>query len=375
MNQIFLGISRHAGLVLVAAVMFTAPARAAITVGSWDEIFSGIDHATGYADSAEPRLQKVNCLRIDLSSNIEFFATPHNGSDETMTEKTGDFLMSNDLQVAINANFFSPWSSSWEYSYETNPLGAVVSQGNVVSPSQSAYEELKISQTNTAWFNTSPPASLDDAWTAVAGHPVLVLDGVVQPSAGGDAHPRTAVGISQNDRYLYMMTIDGRQTGVSEGATYKETADWLVRFGSYNGLNLDGGGSTTMAMDDGQGGYDLLNVPVGRNSIPGAERWNGSNIGVRVVPIAGDANLDGMVNVSDATILAANWQRMGDATWSDGDFNGDGNVNDFDATVMATNWQAGVSATATVPEPSVLVILACAGFCLLACRRGACKMD
>ncbi len=98
-----------------------------------------------------------------------------------------------------------------------------------------------------------------------------------QPST--TVHPRTAVGISENERYLYMMTIDGRRTGHSDGADYKDTGDWLVRFGSYNGLNLDGGGSTTMVMDDGLGGYDLLNVPSGSK-----ERWNGSNIGVRVIP-------------------------------------------------------------------------------------------
>ena len=117
----------------------------------------------------------------------------------------------------------------------------------------------------------------------VAGNLMVLVNGVATQSAGvGNAHPRTAVGISEDDRYLYMMTIDGRQSGVSEGADYKETADWLVRFGAYDGLNLDGGGSTTMAMDDGVGGYRLLNVP------SSAERWVGSSIGVRVVPEPGE---------------------------------------------------------------------------------------
>ena len=70
--------------------------------------------------------------------------------------------------------------------------------------------------------------------------------------------------------------------------------------------------------------------------------------------IAGDANLDGQVDAADATILAANWQTLAGATWAMGDFNGDERVDDADATLLATNWQAGVSAAASVPEPSTL---------------------
>ena len=280
-----LGITWRWALVMVAMVMFVAPAPAGITVGSWGELFLGIDHATGYADGqgGDP-LQKVNCLRIDLSANLEFYVTPQSGSNETTTQKTGDFLTENNLQVAINSHFFDPFNPSG-FSYETGLLGAVVSRGNVVSPSQSGYEELLISQNNTAWFDTTPSNSFTGVWTAVAGNTMLLVNGVAQHAAGGAAHPRTAVGISEDDRYLYMMAIDGRQTGVSEGSTHRQTADWLGRFGAHDGLNLDGGGSTTMAKDDGQGGYDLLNVPVGgRTGAPGSKRWNGSNIGVHVVP-------------------------------------------------------------------------------------------
>jgi hypothetical protein len=269
------GIVWRAALVLVVAVVFATPARAAITVGPWGKIFSGIDHATGYADSAEPRLQKVNCLRIDLNNPyLEFYATPHSGSLETITQRTSDFLTSNGLQVAINAHFFGPMGSS----IETNLDGAAVSQGNVVSPSASSCYELLISPDNHAWIDTTPSNSFNGVWTAVAGNAMVVSHGEVHQGPGSAA-PRTAVGISQDDRYLYMMTIDGRQSGVSDGADYKETGEWLMRFGAYLGVNLDGGGSSTMVMDDGQGGYDLLNVP---SSNP--LRYNGSSIGVRVVP-------------------------------------------------------------------------------------------
>jgi hypothetical protein len=72
-------------------------------------------------------------------------------------------------------------------------------------------------------------------------------------------------------------------------------------------------------------------------------------------PLPGDANDDGQVDASDATILAGNWQ-ANNATWEMGDFNDDGNINASDATILAGNWQAGTNSTA-VPEPSSMALL------------------
>ena len=69
-----------------------------------------------------------------------------------------------------------------------------------------------------------------------------------------------------------------------------------------------------------------------------------------------------MVDGSDVTILAGNWQiGVGDgqtANWSMGDFNGDGQVDGSDVTILAGNWQCGVSTVATtVPESPSLALL------------------
>ena len=62
--------------------------------------------------------------------------------------------------------------------------------------------------------------------------------------------------------------------------------------------------------------------------------------------LPGDANLDGKVDGSDVTILAANWQtgvlNTQYATWSMGDFNGDGRVDGSDVTILAGNWQCTI---------------------------------
>jgi hypothetical protein len=86
----------------------------------------------------------------------------------------------------------------------------------------------------------------------------------------------------------------------------------------------------------------------------------------KYIGIPGDANQDGKVDASDATILAGNWQAW-PATWEMGDFNGDGKVNASDATILAGNWQYDATATA-VPEPGVWFLLLG-----LLCFRVACK--
>jgi hypothetical protein len=60
--------------------------------------------------------------------------------------------------------------------------------------------------------------------------------------------PRTMAGIDVHGR-LYLVTVDGRQTGGSEGFTLQEAAAFMQSLGAVQALNLDGGGSTTMAVD------------------------------------------------------------------------------------------------------------------------------
>ena len=61
-------------------------------------------------------------------------------------------------------------------------------------------------------------------------------------------HPRTAVAKLKDGKFL-MVTVDGRQPGVSVGMTLQELAEYLLSLGATDAMNLDGGGSTTMFLD------------------------------------------------------------------------------------------------------------------------------
>jgi len=60
-------------------------------------------------------------------------------------------------------------------------------------------------------------------------------------------NPRTAVGIRDDARIL-LVTVDGRRPGVSVGATIAELRALMGALGARDALNLDGGGSTTLAI-------------------------------------------------------------------------------------------------------------------------------
>jgi autotransporter-associated beta strand protein len=70
---------------------------------------------------------------------------------------------------------------------------------------------------------------------------------------------------------------------------------------------------------------------------------------------AGDADLDGDVDVGDLGRLASNWQMS--APWTSGDFDYNGTVDVNDLGLLASNWQAGVSGASGAALSDTLIAL------------------
>jgi exopolysaccharide biosynthesis protein len=62
-----------------------------------------------------------------------------------------------------------------------------------------------------------------------------------------DRHPRTAIAKLDSGKLL-LVTVDGRQPGVSTGMSLQMLSELLLEFGAVEAINLDGGGSTTMVI-------------------------------------------------------------------------------------------------------------------------------
>lgn len=112
---------------------------------------------------------------------------------------------------------------------------------------------------------------------AVGGAPIL-RDGV--PLAGLDtrtAAVRSAAGVSPDGRTVYLVALAGRAPA-SAGLTIAELADVLRSLGADAAVNLDGGGSTTIAVrEPGQATATARNSPS-----DGTERAVANGIGIFV---------------------------------------------------------------------------------------------
>jgi hypothetical protein len=96
--------------------------------------------------------------------------------------------------------------------------------------------------------------------TLIGGWPILVKDGLnvaesnpyiegVIPRFSENRHPRTGIGFSEDSSTVCFITVDGRQEK-SRGMTLFEFANLMIQEGLYQALNLDGGGSTTMVINN-----------------------------------------------------------------------------------------------------------------------------
>lgn len=292
-----LRISDFAFLFYLLAVLFAHATHAAIvTVGPWVPTFKGVELATGRQQrqtAGEHDLQLL-CLRIDLTDpDVKLFTTPHcpNCNLETVSENTSHFLEQYGLQVAVNGGFYSSSTGPTDTPLGTaeDVFGLAISEGTVVSPADDAgYRAALLFTTNNLAFyapTNFPATNTTGIYTAVGGNQALLVNGInVRPSTPNDLDPRTAFGLSSDRRYLYLMTLDGRQPGWSDGADFHDTGEWLKRFGASDGINVDGGGSTTMVMSDCVGAPVRLN----RSSYVaayGRERNIGHNFGVYARPL------------------------------------------------------------------------------------------
>jgi len=241
------------------------------TAINYTQLYPGIEHAV--ATNAQWTYPNVNILRVDLTNpKISFLTTPADGLDFYGVRST-EFLkqqynpVTMEAMFATNANFFDMQERNIAH-------GLLVSQGNVVFKDNARDPcSMLINQQNEAHLDVYPtgdekavsPAS-EHTYTAVSGNFILVQDGinVAPPPTTEDPQvaARTSIGISSPagngfPQYLFLVTIDGQDHSPVPkhhyyyGATYQDTADWQIAAGAWTALNLDGGGSTTMAQISG----------------------------------------------------------------------------------------------------------------------------
>jgi hypothetical protein len=251
---------------LVTAVLGVAGTAGARDV--WTDPYPGVRHLHRATDSID-----VHALIVDLSSgDISLVAT--RPRDRSMPVR--EFAHRYGVDIAVNANYFDTRSKS---------CGLAAGDGVVWADSYDDGCDMSIGfgrQNEAMAFDSGDliRGPVPEAWMTdvITGKPWVVRHGVAQggwlePRHIEGHHPRTAVGLSQDRRTLFIVVADGRRAGIP-GVTGHYLARLMLELGAWDALNLDGGGSSEMFIRAENG---VVNQPSDNRPRP-----VGNHLGIRV---------------------------------------------------------------------------------------------
>lgn len=216
--------------------------------------------------SMEGKATKLFIFEIDLNTpglGIEA-STPFNKPDfdrqEMTLQATYEDQPGHQVWGGINGDFFNMDTGQ--------PQGVLYKNGQAIKTSVT--DEVNtffgILKDGTALIgNQATYATVQGTLQeAVGGRATLIEDGVQKIQTDDAIEPRTAIGVSEDGKTVYMLAVDGRNFYYSNGMTYQDLGKILHALGAYDAINLDGGGSTTFFTRNtsgSEGQFELRNWP------------------------------------------------------------------------------------------------------------------
>jgi len=188
----------------------------------------------------------VHALRVDLQApgvRVQLSAPAERGRPLDQMAGGADALAS------VNASFFNK---------DFQPRGLTVSQGEAWAPVMASQTSpvLACDARSRCQIQLQPPFALRPDWfNVVAGTPWLLDQGRVRTPADdagcaslcAQTHPRTAVGLDESGRHLFLVVSEGRRPPVL-GLSLAQLSAVMLQLGAHQALNLDGGGSSTLLL-------------------------------------------------------------------------------------------------------------------------------
>ncbi len=213
------------------------------------EIYRGVTYGCVRLDAGPEGRGLVHWARVDLTSpGVGLYVTPTDPEAcdagwQYRLRRTGAVVGEERLAVAINATLFAS-DSGW-----------LRLPGDLARSQETVVAEHEVSHvwehTYLLWFeddltphleHAKPPRAeaLARARWGVGGQGVGLRDGKVRAGASQGPAARTAVGIDAANKLLYL--------AVFERASPRRALEFLAGLGAREGMLLDGGGSTSMAL-------------------------------------------------------------------------------------------------------------------------------
>ena len=283
--------------VLLLILLNSFPDTALCWPHEGDEVHPGIIYRRISGDVEIPGSgvwpQEIYILYVDMENPAISFVANKQG-DRNIT--TSQFAARYGVKAAINTNFGSGGEA---------PCGMAMGEGEIWT---NAYHHVPGGKcSDSAGFTELGDISFFDSWDTLhgpapegvtnifTGMPTLVLGGAIMeestinhtdyPSHMAYANPRTGVCLHEDNRTVVMIVVDGRATGRTgmRGITFARFMKHNL--GCRHGVNLDGGGSSTMFVE-GRPGHGGRPAGVVNQTSDGHERVVCCHVGVRVDPDA-----------------------------------------------------------------------------------------
>ena len=230
-------------------------------------------------DQADPP-RKIFVANIDLKNPDVQIRVSRGGDDpdgagewETILQPPSKIANREKFDIVINGDFFSAEktkdaegkASGFVEGKRAKVVGPAVTDGELWGPAEKARPALIVRRGNEVSIEGALKDPPKDAMQVVAGSDVILRDGANVAKTKGEffetRHPRTAVGIADGGKRLVMVVVDGRRKD-RVGMQLTELADLMKSLGCKDAMNLDGGGSSELAMRNPETGQlEVKNSP------------------------------------------------------------------------------------------------------------------
>ena len=208
--------------------------------------------------------QNISVLEVKQRGRGRYFDLAY---DPRVLRKTSEFGKEANALAAINGTFFDIKNGG--------SVDYIESDNRVINENRTGANGARSMHQKAAVLFNSGKLSVKK-WNGETGWeqslvaedlmvtgPLLLLDGKSQDLDTANVfnktrHPRSAIAITKNKRVL-LITVDGRQEN-SAGVSLFELTKILNWLGARDGINLDGGGSTTLWVN-GKSTSGVVNYP------------------------------------------------------------------------------------------------------------------
>ncbi len=222
-----------------------------------------------------PRPIRAHILRVNLAAGrvqpVVVMAPDPDGSgpaNATLTDPL-ELATNRPILAFINTN---PWDAipdtdgkknrHWYAGQPVDISGLAASNRVIVNPADKGSGSVWLDSKGVAHLGLLPPDA--DVVEGVCGFGSILKEGVVTTKPSDRLNPLTGIGLDAKGETLWLVVVDGRQSGFSEGMSNHELALFLKELGCWNGAVMDGGGSSIMGLAGADNKLRIVNSPSDR---------------------------------------------------------------------------------------------------------------